>query len=194
MTHSKISTAVLYGATSDVAPKIATYLNNQGIKFAVVDLDGDIAKSVVTGTDGISMAGDLADNGSAAGLAYDLADQLGDIDMIICLSDCPTRQGFAVPVAHVDALVQSQLRPMFMIGRHFVPGMAAANGGKVAVLTNAPAQGDVWANASAAFLRNALNAISNDPLADDITFEYVQIDADTDLDATLSSLIGNAQG
>ena len=194
MTHSNITTAVLYGATSSVAPKIATYLNQQGIKFAVVDPDGDVAQSVVTGTDGISMSGDLADNGSAAGLAYDLADQLGDIDMIICLSDAPTRQGFAVPVAHFDAMMQSQMRPVFMIGRHFVPGMAAANGGKIAVLTNAPTLGDVWATASAAFLRNAVDAISNDPLADDITFEYVQIDADTDFDATLSSLIGNAQG
>ncbi|OUD09036.1 hypothetical protein BVC71_10000 [Marivivens niveibacter] len=194
MTNSKISTAVLYGATSDVAPKIATALHQFGIKFAAVDPDGEAAKSVVTGTDGISMAGDLADNGSAAGLAYDLADQLGDIDIIICLSDGPMRQGFAVPVAHFDALTQSQLRPVYMIGRHFVPGMAAANGGKIAVLTNSPAQGDVWANASAAFVRNALDAMANDPLADDITFEYVQIDADTDLDATLSSLSGSAQG
>lgn len=152
--------ALVTGGDHPTGQRIAAALVSAGatVALACVDTDEMRAKALEIGATPLSLG--AGDRPAYAALAYEVADQLGDVDIVVNAS--------AACLDNDAGVVQWGANEMAMTAAHFLPLMRAEGRG---VMLNIGSNGDsVWAAAFNGWVIHATRALTEDYRDDGVRF------------------------
>jgi NAD(P)-dependent dehydrogenase (short-subunit alcohol dehydrogenase family) len=126
--------AVVTGGGSGIGRASCRQLLDDGLRLAVLDLDGDAAKAAA-GTDGLALAVDVGDAEAVQSAVDRVVGEFGRIDVLFNNAGITGSRAAArcheTPVAEWDRVVSTNLRGPFLMTRAVLPAMLAAGSGHV---------------------------------------------------------------
>ena len=143
-------TAVIIGGATGFGAAIARALAQNGAQVIIGDPDEAAAAMLAQDIGGLWSAVEPVQNGAMGAMAYKVADQLGDIDILV--------NAFVPPVgskpldewteAEFDQYVMAQTKPVYLATRHFVPAMKARHGGVILSILGPAKTTSSWPDAA----------------------------------------------
>lgn len=155
-------TAVIIAGGTGFGAAISRALAEAGARVMVGDSDETAAQMLAQEIDGLWSEVDPLQNSSLGALAYKVADQLGDIDILVnahlpALTPKPLDEWSE---AEFDAALLAQTKPLFLATRHFVPAMKARRSGVILSILG-PAKTTVsWPDAARGWGETAIKAVA----------------------------------
>lgn len=135
--------SVVTGAGQGLGRAFALRLSGEGARVAVVDIAGDRARRVCgeLGAAGLAVQADVADEESVAAMRDTVLDRFGKVDILVnnaaVFSPITMKPFDQISVAEWDALMEVNVRGVFLCCRAFVPAMRAAGHGKIINISSA---------------------------------------------------------
>ncbi|MEJ3651944.1 SDR family NAD(P)-dependent oxidoreductase [Actinomycetes bacterium KLBMP 9759] len=134
--------AIVTGGAAGIGRATVLRLAAEGAHVAVVDHDHDGSRQVVAeveaaGGTAVVVPADLADTAAVARAASGAAAAIGPIDLLVANAGI-ARAGDAVTLGDADweAMITINVRSVLQLLGHVVPGMRAAGGGSVVILSS----------------------------------------------------------
>jgi NAD(P)-dependent dehydrogenase (short-subunit alcohol dehydrogenase family) len=134
MAADEARVAVVTGGGSGIGRASCRQLLDDGLRLAVLDLDGDAAKAAA-GSDGLGLAVDVSDADAVQGAVDRVVGEFGRIDVLFNNAGITGSRAAArcheTPVDEWDRVLGVNLRGPFLMTRAVLPVMLAAGSGHV---------------------------------------------------------------
>jgi NAD(P)-dependent dehydrogenase (short-subunit alcohol dehydrogenase family) len=134
MAADEARVAVVTGGGSGIGRASCRQLLDDGLRLAVLDLDGDAAKAAA-GSDGLGLAVDVSDADAVQGAVDRVVGECGRIDVLFNNAGITGSRAAArcheTPVDEWDRVLGVNLRGPFLMTRAVLPVMLAAGSGHV---------------------------------------------------------------
>lgn len=159
-------TAIVTGAGSGFGAGIAQSFAQAGARVMVADINLEAAQAVAATVDGIAAKVDVGDNTSVAGLAYQAADQLGDVDILVNNAGITHMPQPLEDVTEddFDRVLRVNAKSVYLTARHFVPAMKARKMGAILNIAStagvSPRPNLNWYNASKGWMITATKTMA----------------------------------
>lgn len=147
-------TALILGS-SEIASALVQEFTARGAKVLIADQNAERAKQIALENTAYFGEVDLSSNSSVAMLAYDLADKIGELDILANAS--ATNIGAIQGDGDFDAMLQAMIKSNFLTFKHFLPEMRARETGILINLVAPVRPDDIWSAAGQAFVETAMD-------------------------------------
>ena len=142
--------AVVTGAANGLGREIARVLARAGAKVAVGDLEADGVERTAAairqdGGDAVAVAGDLTEEGPAAGLIEAAVARWGRLDILVNnVGGSRNAKIWEMPVADWDFVLRLNLRSTFLCTRAAAPHMMRQRYGRIVCMSSGAREGTPW--------------------------------------------------
>lgn len=170
-----LQTALILGGAQGPAYALARALGDSGVHLLLTDRDAETAQIAARSLGQRSAVCDPAKGRDMAKLAYDAADALGDLDLIVLALPDSMAPGSSTAMAEGDftAHLNGQSLPFLHLARHFIPALRARGRGAVLILAQLPARGDPWQDATGAWVAAATRALAREWAAEGVVINAI---------------------
>ena len=155
-------TAIIIGGGSGFGAAIARALAESGVRVMVGDSDSDAAQSVGQQIGGLWAELDPTQNAAMGTVAYKVADQLGDIDIVVNahMPSQTTKPLDEWTESDFESTLIAQTKPLFLAARHFIPAMKARRSGVILSVLGPAKSQNAWPDAARAWAAKATQAMA----------------------------------
>jgi 3-oxoacyl-[acyl-carrier protein] reductase len=142
--------AIVTGAANGIGRAIAQRLAAEGAKLALGDIDGAELKRtadgiVATGSEVITLVGDVTDEGPAAALIDAAVQRFGQIDILVNnVGGSRNAKVWEMKVEDWDFVLRLNLRSTFLCTRAAVPHMMTRKSGRIVCISSGAREGTPW--------------------------------------------------
>jgi NAD(P)-dependent dehydrogenase (short-subunit alcohol dehydrogenase family) len=126
--------AIVTGGAQGIGRAIAEALAREGARVVIADLHG-ANEAAAAFPDGVGITADVADEASVQGLADEVVERCGTIDVLVnnagLYASLEMRSFEQIPLEEWRRVMDVNVASMFLMSRAVVPVMRAAGGGKI---------------------------------------------------------------
>jgi len=125
--------AIVTGGASGIGQAVCAALAREGAITAVLDMDGDAAKTVATSIGGLAVTLDVSDPRACAGVVHSVTKSLGPPTILVCSAAYFAKR---VPLADLaddvwERCLSVNIGGHFNMSKQCIPHMVAAGGGSI---------------------------------------------------------------
>lgn len=125
--------AIVTGGASGIGQAVCAALAREGAITAVLDMDGDAAKTVATSIGGLAVTLDVSDPRACAGAVHSVTKSLGPPTILVCSAAYFAKR---VPLADLaddvwERCLSVNIGGHFNMSKQCIPHMVAAGGGSI---------------------------------------------------------------
>jgi 3-oxoacyl-[acyl-carrier protein] reductase len=161
-------TAIVTGAGSGFGAGIARRLAQEGARVAVVDLNGDAARTVARelGDEALAIEANVASDDDVGRMAATVLDTFGRLDVLVNNAGIGHSPQALEGVSEdlFDRILSVNAKSVYLTARHLVPSMKASGGGAILNVASTgavrPRPGLTWYNASKGWMTAATRAMA----------------------------------